>query len=509
MSENKQKRIENAYEKAFSQLGTIQVAFPLEAKREMSKMVEQIARTDKILAEKIINTQQNINIKGGFAAEEALAESYNLDAILKGKESRALTSRYDEWGKTGLKGNDPVADIVGVNKDVFSRNEANADVIYKAQSKFWDTPESTAGGLAQVKDGRSKYQGTDAAIGPKDQINPTDGSVISVADHALAKAQASEAKGDMAQAEASMDVAIKATDKVEFNDASGKGFTKEEANQVGAGLEAGEAIKKDYRDDYQTASTLNNMKQAAVNAAAISAVASGVFNTFTYVKMAAEGKISEKEAVIKICSETLSSAADSAFKCAANSGIQSCLVRYAGDEVAKGVVSGLAANSTSMLLRTNILTVGVICGVDLVKDMVRLGMGKIDGKEFETKSVKNVLSTAFGVTGASVGANAAGAMGIAYAGLIGGLAGGLIAGLAVQFAISNHIERPYKQLLYNTVVLAESMKVFEQVSRDIYKGQAAFSAYLEAETLLDRQMEQQLKISADSTTAMKKAIDKL
>jgi hypothetical protein len=513
MKDRRQNRIEENYEKAFSQLGELQTVFPLNAKLEMSKMAEQIARTDKILNNKIINTQQNIDIKGGYAAEEVFAESYNLGAILKGKESRALTSRYEEWRpKTGLNGNDQVADIAGVNKDVFSGNEVNADVIYKGQSKFCDRAETTAGpynGMAQVKDGRPKYQDADAYLGPKDQINPTDGMTTSVKELAEARAYATEKRGDMPQAEALRDVAKKATDKVEFDEASGKGFTKNEANEIAGGTQEGKNVRKEYQDEYQTASTIKNMKQAAVGAAAISAVASGVFNSLTYIKMVREGKMTESEAVVKVIGETVASSADSAIKASANVGVQSMMVRYGTKEVTRKMSEELAKNGLRSMARTNAVTVGVICAVDLVKDLVKLGVGSINGQEFEERQGKNVLNTSSGVMGGAVGYEIGAAIGIAGMGLAGGIAGGLIAGLAMQFAIENHLEKPYRELVSNTAALASSMRVFEQVSRDIVRGQVAFGVFLEEEGLTNRQFKEQMNAVSNTGSAMKSAIDKL
>ncbi len=156
------KRIENEYEKAFSRLGAIQPIFPVNAKVEMAKMVEQIFKTDDNLA-KIINSNWSKDVKAGFAAEEMLKETRNLNAILQGKESRAFTSRDPEWNGTGLKGNDPVVDIAGIDK--------NGNVVYKAQSKFYKTAEETAKQMREVKDGVPKYQNADSLIGPEEQIS--------------------------------------------------------------------------------------------------------------------------------------------------------------------------------------------------------------------------------------------------------------------------------------------------------------------------------------------------
>jgi hypothetical protein len=511
MLDSENNRIERAYEKAFSQVGEIQPVFSIAAKVEMAKMVEQIARTDAILSQQIVNTKQNINIKGGFAAEEVLVESRNLDAILKGKESRAMTSRYEEWGKTSLNGNDPVVDIAGVNKDIFSDKQTSAQVSYKAQSKFHDNAESTAGhqaGLAQVKDGKPKYQDTDALIGPKDQIHPTDGS-ISVREHALAKSQASKVKGDTVQAKASMGVVKKNTDKVKFDDAAGKGFTKAEANEIGAGTQKGEKIRKDFQSEYKTASTLKNMKQAALGAAALSSLSSGVFNTITYCQLAKQGKISEQEAVIKILGETVASAADSALKASATVGIESLLVRYGAQTFTKQVSREIAKKSISSIARTNVVTLGVICTIDTLKDLVQLHLGKITKEEFETRNGKNLLTTAAGLAGSAIGTGLIGSLGFTGAALIGGISGGLIAGLAMQFAIENHIEKPYKELVQNTSLLLESVILLQQLTKRIFDGQKLFTSFLLEDNRLEARILDIFKDIEYASQEMKNNIDLL
>jgi hypothetical protein len=357
--------------------------------------------------------------------------------------------------------------------------------------------------MREVKDGLPKYQDTDALIGPDEQVS----DIIRASDKT---ARFETAKGRTQVADAAKNTADKATGKVDFDGASGKSFTKKEAEKIGSGSKKGEKIKQDYRDEYQTASTLKQVRQAAVGAAAISAVASGVFNTFTYCKMVKEGKITESEAVIKIAAETACSAADSAIKASASVGLQSTLVRYSTKEGIKLI----ANNSVRSLLRTNVATVGVICGIDVIKDLVRLGIGKIDKRQFEERNGKNFLNTSAGMMGGSVGFKVASSFALSgkvatAATLTGGIAGGLIAGLAMQFAIENHIEKPYKELVSNTVALTESMQMFQQVSENIFKGQVIFAAFLEKERQLDAEFGNQAKRIQTAGDRMKNAIDRL
>ncbi len=105
--------------------------FPSAAREQMAQMVETIARADENIAGRLA-TNQKIDVKGGFIAEEFHAETYNLDAILKGDSSRAITDRYKtEWHEQGLKGNDN-PDIVIIE---------NGEIVVKAQSKYMKTPK--------------------------------------------------------------------------------------------------------------------------------------------------------------------------------------------------------------------------------------------------------------------------------------------------------------------------------------------------------------------------------
>lgn len=489
--------IETRYEKAFSQLGCFQTEFPATAKSEMARMIEQIVRTDENLKQSISSTNQSSAIKGGFAAEEVLAETYNMDAILKGKSSYAITDKYKtEWEQAGFSHNDPVVDIAVIKKD--------GSAGYKAQSKFYETPESTARNMSLLKDGEVKYKDVDALIGPQEQINPQ-GDVVSVKEHAEAKSWAAGRKGDPIQAEASRNTANKATDRIEFDETSSKSLSRHEANEVGCDTENGRQIRKDYQNKYQTSSTIKHMKQAAKGAAAISAISSGVVNTIIYCQMAKEGKITETEAVIKIISTTASSAADSAIKASINTGIQAQIVRYGSKEITKQI----AQNTLRTMARTNMITVGVVCGIDMVKDIVKLSCGKITKAQFEERSGKGVMTTTAGVVGSTAGFEIGGMLGITGAGFIGGMAGGLIAGLAMQFAIENHIETPYRELMANTASINESMSMLRQVSQEILRGQDIFTAYLIEESNLDDQSTIQYRRIAEADSKMKAAIDRL
>ncbi len=118
-------------------------------------------------------------------------------------------------------------------------------------------------------------------------------------------------------------------------------------------------------NEFQTRSTVSQMKSAAVGAAALSAVISGSINTVKYISLAREGKITPQEAIIKIAGETAASAADSAVKASGVVGAQSLLVRYGSE---KAAVEILAKQSLKSLAKANAVTIGVVCTIDAIKD---------------------------------------------------------------------------------------------------------------------------------------------
>ena len=252
---------------------------------------------------------------------------------------------------------------------------------------------------------------------------------------------------------------------------------------------------------YKTKSTLQQASKAAVGAAAMAAVVSGTVNTVRYVQMAREGKISAEDAAIKIMAETASAAADSAVKAGAVVTAQSMLIR-AGTE--KVVIGTLAQQGMRSLARTNAVTVGVVCAIDAVKDLVSLGMGKMTKEQFYERQGKNILNTGAGVTGGTLGALAgeAAAAGMGITASVGGLAllpfigcmaGGLIAGMAMQSAIENGVERPYRELMRNTALRRSAAEELERVSGRVFQSQILFGRMLEEENRLDNLLHASMK----------------
>jgi hypothetical protein len=486
--------IERKYERAFAQLGEVSPVFPAEAKDEMARMIEQIVRTDEHLAD-IASMDQTAAVRGGFAAEEAHAESFNLDAILKGKKFRAATDRYEEWRALGFGRNDSSTDVI-VHQDGVP--------LHRAQIKYNGTAKQTATEMRQLgPDGTPKYGANDSLVGPSDQINPTDGSP-SVGDH-LERAKLKNA-GTRPAVSAAADMAQgRATTRIEHDGASSQKMSLKEARALGRDTRAGREYRQAYQDQFQAASTLKHMAHAAKGAAAISAISSGVFNTVACCKLVAEGKMTEGQAVVKIAAEVTSSAADSAIKAAGVTGAQSLMVRLGGQQA----VAQLAKQGASSLLRSNAVTVGVIVTIDVVKDLVRLAAGKISPAHFEERFGKNLLTTSAGVLGSSVGMGIASASTLAFAPLAGAIAGGLVAGLAMQFAIEHGIEKPYREILEDTARTRDSMRLLAHVSQRMLEGQAVFQAFLVEDAKLEADFYRQVARIDEAGDEMTKAIDKL
>ncbi|MDL2216202.1 hypothetical protein LJB81_00545 [Desulfovibrio sp. OttesenSCG-928-M14] len=494
--------IEGKYEKAFEQAASLHPIFPNAAREQMAQMVEVIAKgNENIYAE--LATGRDMYQKGGFIAEEFHAETFNLDAVLKGDNARAYTDRYDEWsqhqweGKPLAKNDTP--DII-VSRD--------GKVTTTGQSKYNYSPEETARQMSQTKDGAPKYEKVDHLIGPEDQVNPA-GEVASIKDHAEAKAGAlKNTGGDSAEIQAYEQTAAKSTDTLKDGKSSSTSLSKADADAMGSG----DISKlKDIENRYQTKSTLKQMGNAAVGAAAMSAVVSGSMNTVRYIQLAREGRLTAEEATIKIVGETVAAAADSAVKASANAGVQSLMVRYGSE---KAVVEVLAKQGLKSMMKSNAVTVGVVCAVDAVKDLVRLGMGDMTKEEFFERQGKGLMATSAGVVGGSLGVAGAtalagalgagtGTLAMTAASVIGGLSGGMIAGLAMTMAIENGIEKPYRDLVRNTTYMHEAALELERVSKTVLMGQVLFTKYLEADADLEQQLEAQFdKIDAVGNEAL-------
>lgn len=491
-----QESIEKKYEKAFEQATFLQPIFPNAAREQMAKMVEEIATTKNILAE-VLGTDQNVYIKGGNAAEEVHAHTFNMDSTLKNRDTRAYTDRREPWYEHEWDGRP-----LGKNDNPDIIISENGKVTKSYQSKYNKTPADTAGELSQMnEDGRPKYEKNDALLGPSDQVEGIKTKSEENIDTNIRRG------GDPARREAYKQTRDKIEATVTDGESSSTKLTKAEADEIGRGN-----TKKIEEIDrqYQTRSTVKQMRSAAVGAAAMSAVVTGSMNTVRYIQLAREGKITAEEATLKIVAETVASAADSAVKASANVGVQSLMVRYGSE---RAVTQALAKQGLKSMMRSNAVTVGVVCAVEAVKDLVCLGMGRISKEEFFERQGKGLMMTSAGTVGGSLGLAGAtalvGALGagagavMTVAGVIGGLSGGMIAGLAMTLAIENGIEKPYRDLVQNTSNLHEAALVLELVSKNVLGSQILFTKYIEADASLEEKLDEQFdRIDAAENEAL-------
>ena len=475
-------------------------AFPEAARREMAQMREVIAKGNANI-DGILDTNQSATVKGGFMAEEYHAETFNLDAVYKGDDSRAYTDRYNEWKHLKhngdyLKKND-VADVIIVKDNNITKS---------AQLKYYDSAERTAEQMSQVKDGAPKYETMDQLIGPEDQINhqykDISGKSESVAtttisEHAEAKANALHAQGgDPTKESAYRQTAQKATDKLSNDQSSSSALSKSDADRLGSGDRT--KLQK-IESDYQTKSTFKQMGNAAVSAGVGATIVSGSVNTLRCIQKVRNGEMTADEATIEIVKETVAAAADSAVKASANAGVQSLMIRYGSEEAALQV---LAKRGLDTMLKSSLITAAVTSGVDMVKDLVRLGAGEISTQEFYDRQGKGILQTSAGAAGGAVGVSAASTVASALgasrtlasiAEVIGGFSGGLIAGLAMQMAIENGVEKPYRDLLRNTQNFQETASEFVRVAERMSKSQLLFGEYIKIEQQMQREFDGHLE----------------
>lgn len=522
MSEKQQRTIEEQYEEAFRTAAAVNPVFSHSAKQQMMQMIEEIARSDENM-KTFMTWETDPSRKGGFLAEEWHTHTINLDSILKGKTVRAETGMDN-----GVLGNNDVtADIAVVD---------NGEVVKTAQAKYYKDGAATSRAHSVLdKNGNVKYQEADVALSPSDQVS-------GIKEHAAAASErhtklAGESSDPQIEAlhrnkaDAYAQTGEKASGILEHDGVKSSPLSKAEADKLG---ENDLSKVNETRSDVQDRSTLQQMQNAAAGAFAMSAIVSGALNTVRYLGLARDGKISPQEATIKIVTETFCSATDSAVKASANSGINSLMVR-AGEKVSLGT---LAQQGVSSMLRSNAVAIGVVCTVNAVKDLVLLSMGKMSQKEFEERQGKGILNTSAGVMGASLG-------GLAGAGVVSlvskttaaaaaatststvvatasafftvpvmvpflsAMAGGVIATTAMNIAIENHIEKPYRDLVRNSRNMTESVKILEQVSSSIFQGQVYFRRFLEMDLELDSAFQQQMHKGRQTMTDMRAAIDRI
>ena len=526
MPKNQQRSIEEQYEEAFRTTAAVNPVFTHSAKQQMVQMVEEIARSDENM-QTFMRWESDPSRKGGFLAEEWHSDSFNLDSILKGKTVRAETGLDNNV----LGNNDATADIAIVDGD---------KVIKTAQVKYYKDAESTSHAHSVLdKNGDVKYQGADTALSPSDQVEGIKEHAAKAGARHLERAESSTDPQMEAlhrnKANAYAQTGEKTSGTLEHDGVKSSPLSKAEANELG---ENDPSKVKEMRSDYQDRSTLQQMGNAAVGAAAMSAVISGAMNTVRYLGMAREGKISQQEAAVKIITETVCSATDSAVKASAIVGVNSLMVR-GGEQV---VLGSLAQQGVSTILRGNAVAIGTVCVINAVKDLVSLSMGNMSKEEFEERQGKGILNTSAGVMGASLGGLAGAGLVASFSGtaaaattatataaststivatasafftvpvmvpFITAMAGGIIATMAMNLAVENHIEKPYRDLVRNSRNMVESVQILEQVSASIFQGQVYFRRFLEMDAELDSAFQQQTQKGRKTMADMRAAIDRI
>jgi hypothetical protein len=370
--------IEEKYEKAMSGAAPLNPVFPHQAKAQMAALIEETSRSD-VNIQRYLNQKKTAAQRGGSVAEEFHSTTFNMDSILKGKSLRAETG----MDNCSIPKNDPVSDV-GIVKD--------GQTVVRAQSKFMGDANTTANKHAAVdqKTLKLKYKEVDVALSPADQVTDVRSKSLERASSHDAKAGAQSdgdsraAQGHLAKADAFRQTAAKTSGTLEHDGVSSKPLTKAEADALGDG----KTTKLDTtRSQYETNSTIQQMSRAAAGAAAMAAVVSGTVNTVRYLDQVRKGRISPLEATIKIVGETGAAAADSAIKASLVTGAHSTITRL----TRQAAVTSMAQQSLATMMRTNALSAGVVCAVEVVKDLVLLVKGDITNDEFEERQGKGLL----------------------------------------------------------------------------------------------------------------------
>jgi hypothetical protein len=492
--------IEQKYERAMRNVAALNPIFPHQAKQQMAALIEEAVRSDGNI-QQFLSHNTTAARRGGFVAEEFHATTFNMDSILKGKSLRAETGMDNHL----IGNNDRISDVIVTREGAIQ---------VRAQSKYNADAATTAKqhSRVDVATGSPKYEGADVTLSPADQVEAVRQHALERAAHHDAKAQATASatenlpasEGHQAQAQAYRQTADKASATLEHDGVSSRPLSKSEADTLGdRNMDKLDGI----RSEFETASTVQQMGRAAAGAAAMAAVVAGTINTVRYLDLVRRGEMSTSDATIKIVVETSAAAADSAVKASLVTGTHSVLTRLAGE----AAVSSMAKQGLGAMLRTNVVTAGVVCAVDAVKDLVLLAKGDLTTEEFEERQGKGMLNTAAGTMGASLGTAAITAVAgsIAFAPFIGALTGGIIASVAMSFAIEAQIEGPYRELAGNTTRLRDSARLLESLSQTVFEGQIHFTAFLSRDLALDTGFHATIEDGAAKSANMKTAIDRI
>lgn len=423
--------------------------WPAAAADQMGKIIEQCRLTDKILAtDGRIAGNAPLATRAGFVAEEIHAETFNLDAILKGKNVKAFTDRYPN---SPLSSNNPTNDIV-ITKD--------GEVVQGAQLKYYKDGQTTANAFRDTRDGIAHYQETDAMVGPSDQLQ----DIQEAARRTELKNQGTRPQ----VSEAARDVQAKATDRLQQDGVESKPLTKKGAEKIAKGGEEGKGAHRKIQNEYKVKSTVQQTMRAAGSAAVVTTVIAGTINTVNCLSKVKKGEMTVPDAVTYILKNTAIAAGDSALKAAGATAAVSLTARvipefFQGTVLQANLASGAVAGTA-------------ICAVDVVECLVLVAAGRMTWKEMETRTGKNIFQTGAGVVGASIGA-ALGAPAGPVGMMIGSLIGGMITSVSMTIAIENHIEKPFREIMKNTEMLVQAENVMSNAVSYMAQAEEVFGNF--------------------------------
>lgn len=418
--------------------------WPEQAAEKIGQMLQQIDQANSLI-QRISTTAQNSAIKGGFAAETWHAETFNLDAILKDEQVRAFT---DNFSNTPLARNDTLHDIVVMKGD---------EQVLGAQLKYFKNADATQKAFRSTKDGIHQYENSDAFIGPADQID----GIRQLAQRDVLKNNDTRPT----VSEAAAKVRDNSTSQLDVDGVQSTPLSKREAEQLGAGSDAGKDLHRNMQEGYLGKATVQQSLRAAASAAVVTTVIAGGINVFQNLEQVREGRITPEQATRRILQNTVIAAGDAALKAGAGT---------AGVAMATRAMPTLFAGAgfTSVLARGGVAGAAV-CAIDFVQCLVMVSVGKMTLAELETRTGTNILQTGAGVIGASIGATL-GAPGGPAGVLIGSIVGGLITSMAMTIAIDNHVEKAFRMTLDGTRQVVDSglsmqdALVYLQVSQQFY-----------------------------------------
>lgn len=471
----KKEKEDNHLEDVYDRMAAFHPKWGKDSREQMERIRKIIDESNKNLDE-ILSWSPNPRgeaARGGYLAEEIHAETFNLDAELKGNKSRAITDRYDEWNKYGEGKNSEKTDILIVR---------DGKVMKKYQSKYCRDAQSTADAFHNPK-----YRDNDGYLAPSDQQEGIKERFQESIDKNAKRG------GDPQMRQEYRTAQEKVTDTISDGKSSSRAMTKDEAMRAGKG-DLEDLIRA--RDEYKSKSTLIQSGNAAVRAGSMTALSSGCRNAFKYIMKVRRGEISEDEALQLIITETACAAADTAVKSAANAAAQSMIARYSSKELVR---QALARQGMGALLSANMVTTGVNCGIDAIKDLIKLGAGKISAREFSDRNAKNLLTASAGTVGGAAGASStaalagslgfeAGSVGMVAAEIIGGAVGALISGIAAKLIIENGVEKPHRDAISNTEALARTEASAFDAAVKIRQGQRLYAHFLDAAAGLENSL---------------------